>query len=166
MRAILQGIMLGSNISIRVFDLRNRDEGGYVLTVNLFKCDEDEENTSMVDLLAYRHHMRWLKMCDDALTTDRKSWKVDFAAHLKMYSMTGWSDKVAECWAQEKDGENEHRIITLNPCRFCKVCVKTPQAPEAFYGLGISDIAWNSTIYPVDEPYVCGMMKGNRIIHY
>ena len=58
-----------------------------------------------------------------------------------------------------KDGRDcDEEIIHLGPRRFCKICIKTPQATESFYGVGIADLAWNNAIYPMYEPYVCGMI--------
>ena len=104
-----------NGISVRVFDLRNRDGGGYIMTVNLFTCaDADDENPA-TDLLAYRHHMRWLKLCEDALMSDRRTWKEDFLEHVREYAVNGRQEKV-------DGGHNEQndRIVTLNPCRFCR----------------------------------------------
>ena len=59
-----------NNISVRVFDIRDRLEGWYVLTVNLFaEPGMDESNVMLIDLLAFKHHMRWLKLREDNLST-------------------------------------------------------------------------------------------------
>ena len=53
----------------------------------------------------------------------------------------------------------KRRESFLAPCRFCKICAKTPLAPESFYGVGLADFAQNNAIYPMYEPYVCGVIK-------
>ena len=104
----------------------------------------------MIDLLAYRHHMRWLKMCEDTLAIDRKSRKTDFRAHLREFDVSGWNGKMGSEWQEER-----HRV---NPCRFCKVCVKTHHAPDAFYGNVTDKTAWNKLACPREIPYSCGML--------
>ena len=64
---------MGNNVSARVFDLRNREECGYILTANLFVATEQGVDSTTVDLLSYRHHTRWLKMCDDTLDADKET---------------------------------------------------------------------------------------------
>ena len=97
----------------------------------------------MIDLLAYRRHLRRLKMCEDTLMSDKKSWQIDFRDHYRKFEATGWREKIELVL-----GGKEDRIITLNPCRFCSVCIKTHQAPDAFYGDGINTTARNQLTCP------------------
>ena len=47
-------LMTRSNIDVGVSDLRNRPEGGYILTVNVFECKEGQkESVRWVDLMAF-----------------------------------------------------------------------------------------------------------------
>ena len=146
-----------NNITIRVIDLRIREEGGYILTANLFTGTGRNSYTPMVALLAYRHHMGWLKMCEDTLAGDQKSRKEDFRDHLQCFKVTGW-----EVMVDGEKGIAADRIPTLNPCRFRKKCVQTPYDPETFYGkdIGMGRIACGRTKCIKDEPYACGMMQG------
>ena len=100
----------------------------------------------MVDLLAYRHHMRWLKLCEDTLASDRKSRTTDFSDHLRDFDVSGWKKKIGVGWKKES-----HRIINLNPCRFCKVCVKTPLSPMR--STGMEPIIWHGIRWPVHGKY-------------
>ena len=145
-------LMERNDISVRVFDLRSRDGGGYILTVNLFKTSGADDDTPMIDLVTYHHHVRWLKMCEDTLLADRKSRKVDFGEHYRGYIVTGCKVKIEAIQDDKSD-----RIATLNPCRHCKLCIKTPHAPDRFYGKEIEKAAWNCAPGPRDIPYSCGM---------
>ena len=105
--------LFGKNdIAVRVFDLRSRGEGGYILTVNLFTGRNANDDTPMIDLMASRHHMRWLKLCDDTLLSDRKTWRIDFRDRFREFVVEGWAEKLS------RDKKEEGRLITLNPCRF------------------------------------------------
>ena len=146
-----------NNITILVFGMRIREEGGYILTANLFSGDGCIDDAPMVDLLAYRHHMRWLKMCEDKSAGDQKSRKGYFREHLHCFQVAGWEVKIIDSGGIEED-----RIPTLNPCRFCKKCAKTPYSPGTFYGgnLITEKVAWGRTNCIKDEPYACGMTQG------
>ena len=143
-------------MSIRVFDLRNREEeeGGYISTVNLFVAAEQSDDSKTVDLLAYRHHMRWLKLCDDTLDTDKKTWRADFQDYFREFKVTGWKEKLENCPDSDAD-----MITVLNKCRFCQMCVKTAVSPDRFYGDGPSNVSWNQWKCTKDEPYMCGMQN-------
>ena len=146
---LLRELFARNNIPVRVFDLRSRDEGGYILAVNLF-VHPDGLDAPTIDLLAYKHHMRRLKLCEDTLGGDRKSRKEDSQDHFREYHVVGWKEKMSAC-----PGDVEERIVALNKCRFCKVCVGTATAPDRFYGEGTDKGAWNTLPWPMGEPYAC-----------
>ena len=108
----------------------------------------------VVDLLAYRHHMSWLKMRADTSAGGQESRKEDFREHLHCLDVTGWGVKISG-----EKGMEVGRMPTLNSCRFCKKCVKAPYSPETFYGKDTGRIARNRTECATDEPYSCGMMQ-------
>ena len=143
--------LMGRNqINIRVFDLRDRPGGGYVLTANTLSCDEGNDS-ELIDLLAYRHHMRWLKMCGNNLNSDVREWKKHFEGHVRSFVVTGWAEKTL-------DRQNStHREPELISCRFLQQCVKTVNGPGRFYGASTDSVAWNQVERVREEPYVCGM---------
>ena len=81
-------------VSLRIFDIRHRDEGGYVLTINLFAKDP-ASCCNFVDLAAYKHHMRWLKPCEDAFPAETSEWRVRFKDHISMFNLDGWCRKMS-----------------------------------------------------------------------
>ena len=115
----------------------------------------------MIDLLASRHHMRWLKLCTDNLPGDVKAWETDFRDRLGGFSVVGWRAKIIA-----DPGDAEERIITLNNCRLCKKCSKTPTPPDRFYGEGIRGQAWNAHTGPRETPYACGMTTSGAHYHW
>ena len=130
-----------SNISIIVFDLGSREEGGYVLTVNLFVgADVGESQTMLIDLVAFRHRVRWLKLCVGNLAMGVRDWKVDFKAHLRLFVVEGWETKLG---ASNK--ENRTSSVLLSDCRFSKrKFLKIFSVPDLFYGNDEVQEAWNS----------------------
>ena len=78
-----------NNVMVRVFDIRGRAGGGYILTANRFRHGE-EADAMMVDLIAFRHHMRWLILRTDNLAIDVESWESDFRDHLVDLAVVGW----------------------------------------------------------------------------
>lgn len=86
----------------------------------------------MVELLEFRHHMRWLVLCTDNLSGDVKAWGVDFRDRQRGFSVVGRRNKLSA-----DPGDSGARIVTLNNCRLCKQCVKTPTPPERLYGEGV-----------------------------
>ena len=131
-------------LTIRASDLRSREGGEYVLTAHHFACAEADGETPMVDLLAYRLLTRWLKLCEDTLSSDKKSRKTDFREQFREVKVIGRDEKIGL-----ERGDGAQRITTLNPCRFCKICIKGPHAPDSFYGNG--PIKWRGGKYPVIE---------------
>ena len=71
-----------SNIAIRVFDFRGREGGGYILEANVFRREENTKE-ALADLLAFRHHMRWVKLRTGNLKRDVLSWGSDFNENLR-----------------------------------------------------------------------------------
>ena len=153
-----QNLFVKNDISIRSFGPRSRDGGGYILTANLFASADSAEATPMIDLLASRHQMRWLKLCEDTLSSDRQTRRRDFQDRFRQFTVSVWEEKLK---SGRVDGK---RIMTLNPCRFCKVCAKTSHAPETFYGTGTEKVDWNQVACQRDEPYSCGTME--RVFDY
>ena len=100
--------------------------------------------------------MRWLKLCEYTLTTDRTTWKEDFCGHFREYVVTGWKTTVDAI-----NDDRIDRIATLNPCIYCQLCVKTPHAPECFYGIGSERISRNCAVGPMGVPYLCGVNIGD-----
>lgn len=72
--------------NVRVFDLRTRNAGGYELRVSFFQTPGGGD-WPIVDLLAFRHHMRWLKLCPDILSTAKRDWESFPRAHLQVFSV-------------------------------------------------------------------------------
>ena len=65
-----------SQIAVRVCDVRNGTEGGYMRAVNVFAFrDIPIGQCDMVDFLAYLHHVRWMEMCLDNRPTDIETWR-------------------------------------------------------------------------------------------
>ena len=135
-----------NRIAVRVFDLRRRDGGGYVLTVSLFCCDNrDLGNAMVVDLVAYKHHMGRLKICEDNLASDVRDRQEDFGEHIRRFRVVGWEAK-----AELEPPVWDDRILVLNPCRFRKKHVEMPTASDCFYGEDTGQVAWGAT-------HFCGM---------
>ena len=63
-----------------IFDIRPRAEGGYVLVINVFS-DSTEPSKNFVDLVAFKHHMRWLKPCLDTFSSASRDWELRFKDH-------------------------------------------------------------------------------------
>ena len=85
-----------SNISLLVFNSGNRDEGGYLLTVNLCVGNHAiEEQTMLIEMIAYKQHMRWLKICEDNLMAHVRDWGIDFEDHLRQFRAEGRKTKLA-----------------------------------------------------------------------
>lgn len=116
-----------------MLDLRHRDGDGYVLTANVFSCEEFAiDNAMVIDLVACKHQMRWLKLCEDNLAANARDWKKDFEEHIRRFQVVGWGDK-AELTPPLLKGQ----ITVLNQCRFRKgIHGKKPVAPDFCYGEG------------------------------
>ena len=109
-------LIIRNKISIRVFDVRHRVGGGYVLTDNLFVGSQiPEGQTMLIDLIAYKHHMRWVKICEDNLMADVRDWEKDFEEHLRIFVVDGWGEKL-----EVQVEATPNLIVTLDACRFCK----------------------------------------------
>ena len=149
-----QGLFRRNGISVRLFDLRQREEGGYVPTVNLLMCTElPAEQTMMVDLIAFKRHMRWLKLCEDNLESDVRDWEENFKEHLSQFRAEGWEVKLAN-----QVDSDQSSITLLNGWRFCKMkCVKTPCDTEQFYGKETPHQARKILECDREIPYLCGM---------
>ena len=144
-------LTIRSNITARVFDLRNRPEGGYILTVNVFARKENQkESARWADMLAFRHHMRWVKLRGGNLPADVRDWGKNFKDHIRHFEVTGWRRKLSE-------GGDVHSGIAVSGCRFCKQRVQKLCAPGQFYGSCANDVARNQLVCPKEEPYSCGM---------
>ena len=141
-----------NNVTARAFDLRDRECGRYILTVNRFARQKGGESPMMIDFPASRHHMRWLKMRNDNLAGDVKARGGDFRDHLREFAVVGWRNKLSE-----DHGDSGERIVTLNKYRLCKQCIKTPTPPERCHGEGIKGMAWNTINGPRETPYACGV---------
>ena len=67
-----------------------------MLTVNLFiGTHTAEEKTARIDLIAYKHHMRRLEICEDNLMADVRDWGKDFRDRLRLFRVEGWKTKLA-----------------------------------------------------------------------
>ena len=96
--------------------------------------------------------MRWLKPCEDTLKSDERSRMTDCHDHYRRFEVDGWEEK------KGLDKElSRNKILLLNSCRYCEECIKTPQAPDDFYGSDVLASAWNKVKCPREEPYSCGM---------
>ena len=47
----------------------------------------------MIDLIAFKHHMRWLKPCADILASVMRDWEILFKHHLQVFAVDGWRAK-------------------------------------------------------------------------
>ena len=99
------------------------------MTANLSICPDVDGATATIDIIAYRHHTRWLELCEDNPVEDVREWKNDFKGHVKETLVTDWEAKM-----DGDSGSDENSIIALNSCRFCKICIKTPHSPDMLYG--------------------------------
>ena len=134
--------MLKRRIAIRVSDLRHREEGGYTLMANWFARPHiPEETCHIVDLVAYCNHMPWLKLCTDNLGADIRDWKKTFAAHLAVFHVIGWKEKMME----PQDDSGGKKTI---PCRTCKRPIKQSATPSRFYGGNTMTSHWNRSWVP------------------
>ena len=128
-----QGFSAAHMISVRVFDLRTRKAGGYEMRVS-FSQALGGGDWPVVDLLAFNHHMRWLKPRTDALDTVKSGRKEFFRAYLQVFSVEGWTGK---CMGVADDRTREG----LHMCRFCRLMVKTNSTSEVFYGRFLKESA-------------------------
>ena len=111
------------------------------------------EISMIIDLLAYKHHTRWLKICEDNLDADVRDWQKDFGGHIRRFRVVGWEAK-----AELNPPVSEDPILALNPCRFCKgKHVKIPTSPDYFYGKGKRKPSWNAQTSDEANPHSCGM---------
>ena len=66
-----------------VLDLRSRDEGGYILAIDLYVCAvTDETNAILIDSIDYKRDARWLELRDASLSAGLRDWEKDFCYHL------------------------------------------------------------------------------------
>ena len=77
-----------------IFDIRHRNEVGYVMAINLFAKDP-VSCCNFVDLAAYKHHMRWLKPCEDTFPASTREWRTWFKDHISMFHLDGWREKMS-----------------------------------------------------------------------
>ena len=80
---------------------------------------------ALVDLLAFKHHMGWLKPCADILSEVKLDWGSIFKSHLQVFAVDGWGAQFFR-EAEESDSSKLHQ------CRFCKAMAKTYISPEVF----------------------------------
>ena len=69
-------------------DLRHRKERGYTLAINLALRDSHTD-CAFVDLVAYKHHMRWMKPCGDTSPSDMREWKVWCEDNICVFDIDG-----------------------------------------------------------------------------
>ena len=98
---------------------------------NVSECSDN-----IIDLVAYRNHMRWLKTCSDNLPADMRDWKTSFAPHLSHYIIEGWQPKLGN---QERNAD----LSMIMPCRACKKVIKCNSVPGGFYGGKENAPRWN-----------------------
>ena len=113
------------DVGVRIFDIRPRAEGGYVLLINVFP-DSTEPSKNFVDLVAFKHHMRWLKPCLGAFSSASRDWELHFKDHIRRFHLGGWKGKLSHVKGDEES-------LGVNPCLFCTQEVKTNLTPPGFY---------------------------------
>ena len=57
----------------------------------------------MIDFLAFKHHMRWLKPRPDILASAKRDWGKLFKRHLKLFDVDGWRAKCSESYDGGKE---------------------------------------------------------------
>ena len=50
----------------------------------------------MIDLLAYRHHMRWLNFRDANLLGDVRNWRDNSRDHIRNFVVAAWRQKLRD----------------------------------------------------------------------
>ena len=85
-------LLAAREINVRVFDLRVREEGGYELRAIYLQTPEGAQ-WPVVDFLALKHYMRWMKQCPDILASAKRACEMLHKPHLKVLTVNGWKDK-------------------------------------------------------------------------
>ena len=68
---------LAGDVGLRVFDI-GRGCQQHEVTVHVFYNENNRKNDKFIDLVAFRHHMRWAKPCQDTPATKWRDWEQDF----------------------------------------------------------------------------------------
>ena len=85
-------ILLTDKVNVRAFYLRVRESGGYEIRESCPQTPGGEEWPT-VDLLSFKHHMRWLETCADMLAEVKRDWKCISKAHSQVFAVEGWGTK-------------------------------------------------------------------------
>ena len=104
-------------VDLRVFDI-GRGCQQHEVTVHLFRHSKDEPNDGFLDLVAFRHHMRWAKPCQDTPLTKWRDWKDDFR-RIIVYPISDWKNHL-------KRFTSPSDTLSWYMCTACKRKTKVP----------------------------------------
>ena len=102
---------IAPQVGLRVFDV-GRGCQQHEVTAHVFNPENMKSEPEYVDLVAFRHHMRWAKPCNDVPQTKWRDWRGDFDRIIE-YPRIGWKT------LKERTGM-EGRSLVNYPCECCR----------------------------------------------
>ena len=114
-------------VGVRIFDI-GRGCQQHEVTVHLLCEGRGEDCTQFLDLVAFRHHIRWAKPSTDVPTTKWRDWVESFQKVIT-YGGYGWKEHV-------KRNETDHDLAAWFACSTCKQRRKIPADQLVYCALG------------------------------
>ena len=88
------------------------------MTAHVFRGGGQTGEEEFLDLVAFRHHMRWAKPCTDITKTQWRDWRPSFEKVIT-YQRANWQRYIK----REPVGDE---LLKYYPCATCKKCEKVP----------------------------------------
>ena len=114
-------------VGVRIFDV-GRGCQHHEVTVHVFLDSREEDCNQYLDLVAFRHHIRWAKPSIDVPATKWRDWKTCFQKIIT-YKCWNWSEHV-------KRSASDQELISWYACTTCKQRRKIPADPWMYGAVG------------------------------